>query len=284
MRGECSSSWAMTARRGNGPGLPRLRVPQPRAQERLGAVEEDRLDLDLEREDRPLAPDRHGVEVRRVVDEPGPPVDPQGVAPAGDEEVEADVRVGQHVAVAVDPPVARALGDRDGVRSSTTCTSCPGGSPLGLASQRPSASEVASTQNGVAASQARSMSVSADRSLVDRQPGRQPDDRLELLDGGDLHAPSLRYRASTRRRSWPSPARRSSGSRTWSPSAHSTTRATCAAGTAGTSGGSAGTSYVACPRRGSTTPNPRDWPTGPCSARTSPTGCPPPRRCPRRGR
>jgi hypothetical protein len=52
------------------------------------------------------------------------------------------------------------------VRSSITCTSCPGGSPFGEASQLPSASEVAITQNGDAASQSRSTSSNAARPLL----------------------------------------------------------------------------------------------------------------------
>ena len=66
------------------------------------------------RQDRPVALDDHLVEERRVADQPGAAVDAQRVAAAGDQEVQADVRVGEDVLVAVDPLVAGPLGDRDG--------------------------------------------------------------------------------------------------------------------------------------------------------------------------
>src|SRR3546814_10661751 len=50
-------------------------------------------------------------------------------------------------------------------RSSSTWTSSPGGSPLGEASQRPSSSAVAITQNGEARSQSTSRSCSSWRAL-----------------------------------------------------------------------------------------------------------------------
>ena len=59
--------------------------------------------------------DQHLVEERRVADQPGAAVDAQGVAAAGDEEVQPDVRVLQDVLVAVGPLVARPLGERDRV-------------------------------------------------------------------------------------------------------------------------------------------------------------------------
>ena len=87
------------------------------------------------------------------------PLIAQGVAAAGDEEVEADVRVGQHVAVAVDPPVARPLRDRDRALVDDV-HELPGRVALGAGVAPALGVEVASTQNGVAASHARSMSVS----------------------------------------------------------------------------------------------------------------------------
>src|SRR6478752_9738560 len=58
--------------------VPGLRLPEPRPQERLRAVEEDLLDLDDDREDRPVALDHHLVEERRVHHEPGAAIDAQG--------------------------------------------------------------------------------------------------------------------------------------------------------------------------------------------------------------
>ena len=76
-------------------------------------MEEDLLDRDLDDDLRPVTLDDHLVEVRRIGQQRRPPVDPQRVAAAGHQEQQSDVRILQHVAVAVDALVADALGDRD---------------------------------------------------------------------------------------------------------------------------------------------------------------------------
>jgi septum formation protein len=89
--------------------VPRIRLPQLGAQERLSAVEEDRLDLHHQRQHRAVAADHEIFEERRVAQQPGPAVDAQRLVPAGDERQDADVRVAQHVAEPVRAPVARAF-------------------------------------------------------------------------------------------------------------------------------------------------------------------------------
>ena len=78
-----------------------------------------------------MALDDHLVEERRVGHQPGPAVDPQRVAAPGDEEVQPDVGVGQDVAVAVGPPVARPLGERDRPCRRRRARGCPPGRPSG---------------------------------------------------------------------------------------------------------------------------------------------------------
>ena len=58
----------------DGVGVPRLGLPQLAAQERLAAVEEHLLDVDLEREHRAVALDDELVEPRRVADQPAVPL------------------------------------------------------------------------------------------------------------------------------------------------------------------------------------------------------------------
>ena len=94
--------------------VPGLGLPDPRAQERLGAVEEQVVDVHHHGQQRPVSLHHHLVEERRIADQPGTAVDAQGVAAAGDEEVQPDVGVLQDVAVAVGAAVARAFGERDG--------------------------------------------------------------------------------------------------------------------------------------------------------------------------
>src|SRR3954466_6384615 len=94
--------------------VPGLGLPQPRAQEGLGAVEEQVVDLDDHREQRAVPLDLHLVEERRVAHQPGAAVDAQRVAAARDEEVQADVGVLEDVAVAVGAAVPRPLRERDG--------------------------------------------------------------------------------------------------------------------------------------------------------------------------
>jgi hypothetical protein len=71
------------------------------------------FDVDLQREDRPLALDGHRVEVVGVGEDPGRSVDAQRVPAAGNEEQRADIRPLQHVEVAVHSLVARPLRNRD---------------------------------------------------------------------------------------------------------------------------------------------------------------------------
>src|SRR5690349_11791648 len=60
------------------------------------------------------------------------------------------------------------------VASSSTCTRWPAGSPLGEESQFPSASDVATMQNGETASHSRSTACSRVRSLVTARPVGTP--------------------------------------------------------------------------------------------------------------
>ena len=62
----------MTARRGQVLAAPRLRVPQPRPQERLAAVVEHLLDVDHQREQRAVPLDGHVVEEGRLAAPAGP--------------------------------------------------------------------------------------------------------------------------------------------------------------------------------------------------------------------
>ena len=74
-------------------------------------------------------------------------------------------------------PSARLLPGRSAittVRGSSTWMRCPAGSPLGDASQFPSASDVASTQNGDAFSHSICSGCSAGRSLVTARPAGNP--------------------------------------------------------------------------------------------------------------
>ena len=69
------------------------------------------------------------VEVGGVADHPRGAVDPQGVAAAGDDEEQADVRVGEHVEVPVDATVAGTLGQHQ--RPVVEHVHEPGGVALG---------------------------------------------------------------------------------------------------------------------------------------------------------
>ena len=74
-------------------------------------------------------------------------------------------------------PSARLLPGRSAmamVRGSSTWMSCPAGSPLGEASQLPSASDVASTQNGDLRSHSICSGCRAGRSLVAARPDGNP--------------------------------------------------------------------------------------------------------------
>ena len=112
-----SSCWASTARRGHhGLGVPRLRAPTAASAGtpwRSGGTPTSISTTSAS--SGPVALDLQVVEEVGVGDEPGASVDPQRVAAAGDHEEQADVRVLQDVAVAVRPPVAGPLGDRDRV-------------------------------------------------------------------------------------------------------------------------------------------------------------------------
>lgn len=76
-------------------------------------MEEDLLDVDLEDDDRLVTLHDHLVGIRRIREQLRPSVDAQGVAAAGDEEDQADVRVLQDVGEPVGTLVARSLGDRE---------------------------------------------------------------------------------------------------------------------------------------------------------------------------
>jgi hypothetical protein len=112
-------------------------------------VKEHLLDMDLEREHRPVPLDHEVVEPRRVADHTRSAVDAEGVGAAWDDEQEGDMGVRQNVHVAVGAPVAGTLGDDEGVL--VEHVSQAAGSPFGEASTVPSAFEVATTQNGDAA-------------------------------------------------------------------------------------------------------------------------------------
>ena len=78
----------------------------------LGAVQERLADLDPDGELRHLAVDGAVGEQRRRADDRRAAVDAQRVLEAGDEEQQADRRVGQQVAHGVDAVVARPVGDQ----------------------------------------------------------------------------------------------------------------------------------------------------------------------------
>ena len=127
-----------------------------------------------------LAADDQLVEERRVPHDPGAAVDPQRVVPAGDQRDEPDVRVGQDVEVPVGPFVAGALSDGDGAGVEHV-DEVAARVALGEASQFPSASDVASTQNG-------DRPQPLDLQRMERGPvlgrgatGREPAERLPQL-------------------------------------------------------------------------------------------------------
>ena len=153
-----SSSCAITARVAPWPRGPSLRVPQPRAHEGLAAVEEDRLDLHDERQDRTPLADRSSSKNGASLTSRARPLIRSVSSRPGMREP-ADVRLTRRCDT-VDALVARSLGHCDcavvdHVHQPTRRVALRAG-VAGL-----SASAVASTQNGEAASQARSMAVRA---------------------------------------------------------------------------------------------------------------------------
>src|SRR5882724_5523281 len=92
---------------------PARRLPEPRALERLRAVQEDLLDLDADGEARHLAVHGQRGEQVGVACDARAPVDAQGLAARGDEEEQADVGIGEDVAHAVQALVARPVGDHE---------------------------------------------------------------------------------------------------------------------------------------------------------------------------
>ena len=88
-------------------------VPELRTHERLRAVGEHLLDVDEDPELRHLALDRARGEKLLVRHERRTPVDAQGVADAGDDEEEPDVRVRKNVPQRVREPVPGALGEEE---------------------------------------------------------------------------------------------------------------------------------------------------------------------------
>src|SRR6266542_1836931 len=93
---------------------PGLRMPERRPLERLGTVEEHLLDVDHERQRGAVPAHHHLVEERCLAHQPSPPVDPQRLLPAGNQEEQPHVRVPQDVLKAVGTPVPGPL--RDGQR------------------------------------------------------------------------------------------------------------------------------------------------------------------------
>jgi hypothetical protein len=87
-----------------------------------------------------------GGEKARVVDDARPAVHAQGFLGTGDEEDEADIRVGDNVLDRIDVIVARSIG-MSRVSSSRICTK-PGGSPRGETSALPAAFAVPRHKNG----------------------------------------------------------------------------------------------------------------------------------------
>src|SRR5678815_5244474 len=90
---------------------PALAIPEARALEGLGAVEEALLDLDPDGDLGPLALRLEPGQDLRVADHARAPVDAQGVLAAGDEEDHPNVRVVHDVEVAVDAIVAEPVRD-----------------------------------------------------------------------------------------------------------------------------------------------------------------------------
>ena len=166
--------------------VPARRVPEPRAQERLGAVVEDLLDLDnLARG--PAGDPSRSCRRRTAASRTrsGAAVDAQRVRRRSGHEID---RPTCGLATMLWKPSARRLPGRSGIAivvSSRTRVK-PGGSPFGDTSQVPSAPAVATRQNGEAASQARSCSCRLGRSLPGDTRGRLPDQRAQLLGGTDL--------------------------------------------------------------------------------------------------
>src|SRR5438034_7075270 len=89
---------------------PARRLPESRAFERLRAVDEHLLDLDADGETRDLVRHGQGGEQVGVARDAGPAVHAQRLAAAGHEEEQSHARVGEDVPHAVEPLVARPIG------------------------------------------------------------------------------------------------------------------------------------------------------------------------------
>ena len=145
--------------------------PQLRAEERLRAVEEALLDLDADRQLRCLALRDAARQELRIFRDPRAAVDAQRLLASGNEEDQADVRIGQQVLHPVEALVAGAIGDDDAavVEDEDEAWRIALGRDVARA-VRP---DVAISRNGERAMNARKCSSSVGRSLsTERCAGR----------------------------------------------------------------------------------------------------------------
>ena len=173
---------------------PFRRLPEPRPNHALRAVEEHALDLNDDREVRQLAVRPHRLAQFRVGDDGGSAAHAKRLADAGDQENQPDIRVDEDVRGAYR---ARLLPGRSGIASvfsSSTFTN-PAGSPFGETSKMPAASLEAIRMNGEEAMKRRQKS-----SIVETTLFRDEFDRLivhiaEVSLRADNAAEARGYRA-----------------------------------------------------------------------------------------
>ena len=91
------------------------RIPQLRADDRLGALEVGALNRDHEHAFRHLAVHGEAFRQLRIGRNDGAAVDPHGFADAGNEKQQRDARVAHEVAQRIDAIVAATVGDDEGV-------------------------------------------------------------------------------------------------------------------------------------------------------------------------
>ena len=90
---------------------PSIRLPELRARDAFGAMNEGAFNMNDNGKGRSLAVDLHGFPERLIANDAGFAADPQGFACARHKEKQADTWVAQKIAKRVDATVARTIGD-----------------------------------------------------------------------------------------------------------------------------------------------------------------------------
>jgi hypothetical protein len=121
-------------------------IPQSRTLQRLRAMQEYLADRNFNADFRLSAMEFSGGEKARVVDDARPAVHAQGFLGTGNEEDEADIRVGDNVLDRVEVIVARSIGNEQGLVVEDLHKA--GRSPRGETSALPAAFAVPRHKNG----------------------------------------------------------------------------------------------------------------------------------------